>query len=360
MNPEKITEELIRYRTITGISEEIEKGLKFIRSLFGSEFEVEEFENEGVKSLLISHQKTQDVDFLLHGHLDVVSAEKELFEPRTQDGRLYGRGSADMKSGLACLMKVLKELDVEGLALLVTSDEEKGGFNGTGYVIEESDIDPDLVISAEPDDSGSFPSIVTKQKGVFQVKASVTGESAHASKPEKGVNAAEKLIDIYREEIRPLFDHTYEFSTTVNLGKFESGDVMNRVPNSAEIYLDIRYSDQYPKDEVLEDLSDIEGLDVEVTAEAPMMKTSEKNGIVQQLADSIEEVSGVKPGFRSEAFASDMRFFTEKEVPAVCFGPEGYNLHSRDEYVEIGSMEDYCEMLKNFLESSLDRRPEKL
>ena len=358
MTLEQITEKLIRYRTVTGNSREIDEGLKFIRSLFGSEFEVKEFESEGVKSLLIFHQKTQDIDILLHGHFDVVSAEKELFRPRTEDGKIYGRGSADMKSGLACLMKVLKEEGSEGLALLVTSDEEKGGFNGTGNVLEESQIEPDLVISAEPDDSGNFPSVVTQQKGVLQLKVSVTGKSAHASKPKKGENAAEKLIDIYKEEIRPLFNHSQEFPTTVNLGRIESGDVVNRVPNSAEMFLDVRYSDQYPEEEVLKDLRNIECIEVEVTAEAPMMETSQENKTVQRLASSIEKTSGDKPKFRYEAFASDMRFFTENGVPAVCFGPEGYNLHNRDEYVEISSMNDYCEMLKNFLESRLDKRPE--
>ena len=358
MNPEQLTEELIRYRTVTGSSEEIEEGLLFIKKFFNSEFEIREFENEGVKSLLVSSQGTQKIDVLFHGHLDVVEGEEELFEPRNEGERIYGRGSADMKSGLACLMKVLKEEKSQGLGLLVTSDEEKGGFNGTGYVVEEEGLRPELVISAEPDDSKVFPSVVTRQKGVLQVKVSVKGKSAHASKPENGENAAEQIIDIYREKIRPLFDHSHDFPTTVNLGRIKSGDMVNRVPNNAEIYLDIRYSDQYPKGEVLKDLKNLDGIEVEITAEAPMMETSEKNIRVQELEESIEKISGNGPEFRSEAFASDMRFFTEKDIPAICFGPEGYNLHNRDEYVETESLHNYCEILKNFLQSTLDKRPD--
>lgn len=355
MKLKQITEELIKYRTVTGNQKEIDKGLKFIKQFFDTQFKIREFESEGVKSLLISHQKTDSIEVLLHGHMDVVEAEDQLFTPRIEEGRIYGRGAADMKSGLACLMKTLKEEKREGLALLVTSDEEKGGFNGTGHVVEQAALEPEIVISAEPDDSGNFPSIVNIQKGVLQIKASVSGKSAHASKPDKGENAAEKLIEIYIEEIRPLFDHSQEFPTTVNLGKIEAGDVVNRVPNKAEMQLDIRYSDQYPKVEVLRDLRNIRGLEIEVIAEAPMMETSEENKMVQELATSVEITSGNKPEFRSEAFASDMRFFTEKGISAVCFGPEGFNLHSRDEYVEIEGMEIYCEILKNFLESTLDK-----
>ncbi len=354
MNLEKITEELIEYRTVTGELDEIERGLEFIKNFFGSEFAVKTFESEGVKSLLISYEKTEENHILLHGHLDVVEAEEQLFTSRTEEERIYGRGAADMKSGLACLMKILKEKKSEGLALLITSDEEKGGFNGTGYVIEEMDLDPELVISAEPDHSGGFPSIVNRQKGVLQIKASVNGNSAHASKPEKGENAAEKLMNIYREQIKPLFDHEKKFSTTVNLGKIEAGDVVNRVPNKAEINLDIRYSNQYSKEEVLEDLGNIQDLEIEITAEAPMMETSKDEKIIQELTQSVEEVTEDEPEFRSEAFASDMRFFTEKNIPAICFGPEGYNIHGKKEHVVLESLDLYCEILKNFLESELN------
>ena len=354
MKPQKITEELIRYRTGTGNKEEISQALKYLKEQFGTGFTIEEFEKEGVESLLIASKKTEDIEVLLHGHIDVVDAKEELFEPKEMDGKLYGRGSADMKAGISCITEVLKELENQGLGLLITSDEEKGGFKGTGYVIEEEELRPELVISAEPDDSGDFPSIVNKQKGVLQMKVSVEGESAHASKPEKGENAVEELIKLYREKIRPLFDLNQGFATTVNLGKINGGDAVNRVPNYAEMELDIRYCEQYPRDHVLQDIRDIEGLNVQVTAEAPMMKTGPDNKMVESLKKSVEKASGKEPEIRNEAFASDMRFFTEKGISAVCFGPEGYNLHGRDEFVVLESLELYCEILKNFLESELN------
>lgn len=354
MNLKEFTKNLIEHRTVTGNQEEIEDAFRQIETRLSDEFEIVEFCKEGVKSLLIYPRGTEEIKVLLHGHLDVVNADDKLFKPEVEEGKIYGRGSADMKAGVACNVKLMQECGYQGLGLLITSDEEKGGFNGTGYVLEEKNLRPDLVISAEPDDSGEFPSIVNRQKGVLQLKISAEGCSAHASKPEKGENAADELIKIYREEIRPLFESEKDFRTTVNLGKINAGDMVNRVPDHAEMELDIRYSQDYPKNQVLEDLRGIEGLNIEVTAEAPMMYTESGSRTIMALVESVNEVSNKIPEMRDEAFASDMRFFTAMDVPAVCFGPEGYNLHGENEYVDIDSMGTYCEILKNFLESELN------
>lgn len=350
MNAEKITQDLIEFQTVEGNTEQFEKCLDYIEGCFSEDFRFERLEKDGEKSLLIS--RGDDPRVLLHGHIDVVDADKDLFEPEFRDGKIYGRGAADMKSGVACLMKTLEETENREVGLLLTSDEERGGFNGTGHVLEEKDLSPEIVISAEPDDSGNFPSLVTKQKGVLQLRITVEGKSAHASKPEKGENAAEKLIEKYRE-IEQLFSHDKEFSTTVNLGKLFSPGPVNKVPEEAEMELDIRFSQQYPKKKVLSDIRNIEGINVEVLAEAPMMETSEESELVKSLSKSAEEVSGGQIELRKENFASDMRFFTEKGIPAVCFGPKGFNLHGENEFVEFESLEVYCEILKNFLDREL-------
>jgi succinyl-diaminopimelate desuccinylase len=354
MTTSELTEKLVKYQTTAENKEETEKALDFIEELFEDEkFEKQRFKDEGEESLLISFNKGLKPEVLLHGHIDVVEAEKDQFQPYKEDGKLYGRGTADMKSGLACFIHVMKkyaEKDMNpDIALLITSDEERGGFNGTGHLVEKG-LEPEFAISAEPDDSGSFPSIVNKQKGVLQLKIEAEGKSAHGSKPEKGENAAEKLMQKYRE-IKNLFSEG-EYVTTVNLGRFESGEVVNQVPSHAEMHLDVRYSSEYSADDVLNDIRAIDGLNVEVTARAPMLETDAEDKYVERLKSSIEK-SGNEPVLRRENFASDMRFFTEKDVPAVCFGPEGYDLHGENEHVELESLSEYCEILKNFLETTL-------
>lgn len=350
MNVEELTEELVKLETVEGNSEEVEEGLQLVEKELPQDFELQRFEKEGEKSLLATRGEPQ---ILLHGHIDVVEAEDSLFQPETRNGKLYGRGTADMKSGIACILKAVQQTMAQGLGVLITSDEERGGFNGTGHVIEETGIEPELAISAEPDDSGHFPSIVTEQKGVLQLELKASGENAHASKPGKGDNAADKLLKKYLE-FRKRFNSDADFGTTISLGNISVEGPVNQIPDSALLQVDIRYSGQYPKEKILEDLEEIEGLEYEVLAEAPMLETSEEESGVQALKNSAEEVSGEKVEFRRENFASDMRFFTERGVPAVCFGPEGYNLHAEDEYVKVDSLKIYCEILKNFLESELN------
>ena len=350
MNLEEMVKELVKLETVEGNQEQIEKGLQIVEKELPEDFDIQRFEKEGEKSLLATRGEPE---IILHGHIDVVDAEDDLFQPEASDGKIYGRGTADMKAGIACIVKAVQETRTQNIGVLVTSDEERGGFNGTGYVLEETGIEPELAISAEPDDSGNFPSIVTKQKGVMQLQLKASGENAHASKPGKGVNAAEKLVEKYME-FRSGFDHSAEFGTTINLGNISAEGPANQIPDEASLQVDIRYSGQYTKEEVLEDLQQIEDLEYEIPAEAPMLQTSEDTPEVKALKGAAEEVSSGEVQFRRENFASDMRFFTEKNVPAVCFGPEGYNLHAEDEYVKIDSLKIYCEILKNFLESELN------
>ena len=348
MNIEEMVKELVKLETIEGNHEEVEEGLQLVERELPEDFEIQRFEEKGEKSLLATKAEPE---IILHGHIDVVDAEDDLFQPEAHDAKIYGRGTADMKAGIACIVKAAQGVEASNIGVLVTSDEERGGFNGTGHVLEETGIEPELAISAEPDDSGSFPSIVTKQKGVLQLQLEASGENAHASKPSKGVNAAEELVERYTE-FRSGFDHGAEFGTTINLGNMSAEGPANQIPDEATLQVDIRYSGQYTKEEVLEDLEQIEGLKYEILAEAPMLQTSEDIPVVKALKDAAEEVSGGEVEFREENFASDMRFFTE--VPAVCFGPEGYNLHAEDEYVKVDSLKIYCEILKNFLESELN------
>ena len=349
MKPEELTQELVKLRTVEGNTEEVEKGLQIVEREIPDSFEVQRFEKEGEKSLLATRGEPE---ILLHGHIDVVEASNSLFNSETRGGKIYGRGTADMKSGIACMIKTLQEADISNIGLLITSDEERGGFNGTGHILEETGIEPELAISAEPDDSGYFPSIVTKQKGVLQLELKASGKNAHASKPEKGVNAAEKLLNQY-SRFRENFDHDAEFPTTISLGNMSAEGPTNQIPDEAVMQVDIRYSKQYPAEEILKDLEEIQGLEHEVVAKAPMLETSEENSLVKALKKESEKVTG-ETQFRKENFASDMRFFTEKGVSAVCFGPEGYNLHAGDEYVEVESLEICCEILKNFLQSELN------
>lgn len=347
----ELTEKLVRFRSTNDNIEEIENCLEFIEDYFsGPEFTVERYENEGIPSMVITFGH-EDPDLMLHGHIDVIEAPDEMFEPERRDGKLYGRGTADMKAGVAALMVAMKDLKDEkpSIGLMIVSDEERGGFNGAGYLFSEH-YSPEFAISAEPNNIDGYLDIITDQKGIFQVKVSTEGLSAHGSRPWNGENAMEKFMEKWPEITGLFSDHEQgsEWVTTVNLGKVRAGESTNKVPEKTEAWLDIRTAEEYPNDEVLEDLESIEGLKVEESLNESMFSTDQDNPYVQALKSSAEKfeenckVSRKEPG-------SDMRFLTENGIPAVVFGPEGYNAHAPNEYATIESLEDYYSIIMDFV-----------
>ncbi|MFB6159196.1 MAG: M20 family metallopeptidase [Candidatus Nanohalobium sp.] len=350
----ELTEGLVKFKSTNDDLKEINRCLDFIEDYFSEpEFEIHRHENEGIPSIVITFGD-KNPDLMLHGHIDVIEAPDEMFQPEREDGKLYGRGTGDMKAGVAALMQVMKDLKDKqpSVGLMIVSDEEKGGFNGAGYLFEEH-YSPEFAVSAEPNNQEGYMDIITDQKGILWLKVTAKGLSAHGSRPWNGENAAEKFMEKW-PDIRDLFaDHEdgEKWVTTVNLGKIESGESTNKVPEKCESWIDIRTAREYPNEEVLEDIRSIEGLEVEESLNESMLSTNHDNRHVQALKSSAEKfeeeckISRKEPG-------SDMRFLTEHGIPAVVFGPEGYNAHAPNEYAVIDSLGDYYRIMMDFVEKN--------
>jgi succinyl-diaminopimelate desuccinylase len=344
-----ITKKLVKFQTVKGNDEEFEKAFEYIEEYFsGTGLEIERFEFDGVQSMVISTE--EDPEIMFHGHIDVVPASEEMFEPRTEDGKIHGRGTADMKGGVAVLMKLLKEKSGEGksLGLMIVTDEEKGGFKGAKELSEK--FSPEFFISAEPNNTDGYLEIINEQKGVMKIDISAEGKNAHASRPWKGENAVEKLWEKFRQFRKNFSTRKKDWGTTVNIGTFKAEGATNVVPDKAEAGLDIRFTEKYGPEQVKEDLESLEGLNFEVNAEEPMLKTDEKNQYVQLLKEASEEALGDDVSVTRKEPASDARHFSRKGVPSVVFGPEGYEVHEDGEYVVVSSFEDYYRALENFVE----------
>ncbi|WEL23508.1 M20 family metallopeptidase [Candidatus Nanohalovita haloferacivicina] len=348
----ELTKDLVSFKSTNDNLEEINNCLNFIEDYFsGPEFEVFRHESEGIPSMVVTFGE-ENPDLMLHGHIDVIEAPDEMFETNIEDGKLYGRGTGDMKAGVAALMQVMKDLKDEkpSVGLMIVSDEEVGGFNGAGHLFGEH-YSPEFAVSAEPNNIEGYLDIIADQKGILQLKVSTEGLSAHGSRPWNGENAAESFMEKW-PEIKNLFeDHQdgEKWVTTVNLGKVRAGESTNKVPEKAEAWLDIRTAREYPNEEVIEDIRGIEGLSVDqVNLDESMLSTAHDNKFIQALKSSAEgfedecRVSRKEPG-------SDMRYLTENGIPAVVFGPEGYNAHSPDEYAVIDSFGDYYSIMMDFV-----------
>ena len=323
--------------------------------LRGMNAEVRLIEYEGTPSLLTLPARIP-ARVLLMSHIDVVSADPDQFEPHEQAGKLYGRGSLDDKYAVALslvlLEQHLREMHQQGkgqqdlpFGLLITSDEEAGGFNGAGRILPT--LDPRFVILL---DGGSPDEVVVKQKGFAKLRLVSRGRAAHGSQPWLGENAIEKLIDDY-VKFRALFDadQAEGWHRTVNLSILHSGrpgtaESFNQVPDYAEAILDVRYTERDDLDALISGLREEASSEVIVEARGPVF--------IGDQSPYLDRLLEVAPHVRlgSTHSASDARFLTENGIPGIVWGAGGdESAHSPDEHVDLHSVQQLYDDLDRFL-----------
>jgi len=349
-----LTANLVEYRTTESRPAEIDACLSHVLDFFADEaVDIERFEHAGVPSAVVSLDGSRSPDLVFHGHLDVVPAADSLFTPRhIDDGELSGRGTADMKGGLAAMMHVVRDLsrraDPPSLALMVVTDEERGGHGGARYLLDEVGYDPAFCITGEPNNLDGYLDIVYRQKGVIRLDLTATGASAHAATPEQGENAIAALMDAH-PEIRAVFAaENGDWPTTVNYGLIEGGTSVNQVPDTATLRLDVRYPDADARDRVLTALRAIDGLTVESAGHGAPVDTDPGDPYVRGLQRHAERVIGRDVNLVRKPHTSDLRHFATHGVPGVAFGPEAYGSHEGYEYLVLDSVPDYCRTLAAF------------
>lgn len=317
-----------------------------------SSFKVKEFTKDGVKSLLFYNTESLPEKFkiILNGHLDVVEASDSQYKPVQKNGRLYGRGAYDMKTAVAVMISVFKDLAYKvdyPLGLQLVTDEEIGGFKGTKYQIEEG-IKADFVIAGENTDL----KINHKSKGIVWMKIKTKGKSAHGAYPWLGDNAIWKMhkaLSIIEKNF-PIPNREV-WKTTVNLSMIETTNkTYNKVSDDCTAYLDIRYIPEDVKGIVKTITKQLEGLaDIEVVLQEPSHSTKETNLYIKTLEKSINDVTKNKAELVSKHGASDIRHFNQINVEGVTFGPIGEGHHSDNEWVDLKSINDYYQILYSFL-----------
>lgn len=326
-----------------------------IASDFLHEFHIERLKDDDTESLLIYNQETRPERFtvILNGHLDVVPGTPQQFVPRMQDGKLLGRGVHDMKGGAAAAMVIFKEIARElsyPIALQLVTDEEIGGFHGTGYQVAQG-ISGEFIIAAEPTNF----LISNKAKGIVWLRVTFTGLSAHSAYLWDGENAVEKmhafLSEIWKRYPIPRKE---EWRTTVNVScSSTKNTAYNKVPDTCEIAMDIRYIPHptITPDIIIEEIKSLapKGADVHIALNEPAQYTQETNEYITKLASSIREHTGRNAQLGNEHWGSDVRFYTARGVPAVTFGPVGGGLHTDNEWLDTTSLDPYAHIIKSFL-----------
>lgn len=351
-----LSKELIRFKTMHSKPEEIKRCASYIEDyLKDNDIIYRRLEYNQIPSIVVMPPNDY-APVLLMAHIDVVDAPDEMFEPVEKDGKLFGRGSIDDKYAAALSLVLVKEYlhrlksrnqGSEDLpfGILITGDEEIGGANGVQMALKE--IKTDFAIAL---DGGSIEKIVVKEKGIVQLKLIARGKTAHGARPWLGVNAIENLIDDYMI-LKKYFDLSTpdHWHRTLNFGRIQAGESLNQVPDYAEAFFDIRYTENDDMEDVVRQLRDKIRGELIVEKKEPLFIGGETPYLDLLLEISPKTAVGFEHG------ASDARFLSDHGIKGIVWGANGdMSQHSTDEHANIDSVYELYRVLDAFVERLVD------
>lgn len=306
----------------------------------------------GFPSLYLSTKGTFSPDILLAAHIDVVNGFYELTE---KDEKIYGRGVFDMKFAIASFIVALNRLRSEmsslNLAVLITSDEEVGGDNGTKAFIDRG-LRPKVVVLPDGSENWGFEEA---SKGVWQLRIESKGKTGHGAYPWTGKNAVEEIVSFLIElkshfptEPCDIEDHRH---STMNIGKIEGGSVANQIPDSAYALVDIRFTSKEERNRIADVINRITDPNIEintlVTGEAHNI--DRKNPYLLSFTGTVKDLLDINPSFSISHGASDARFFATEKIPVILTRPRGGEAHGEGEWIEAEDVERFTEVIEKFI-----------
>jgi len=307
---------------------------------------------------------------ILNGHTDVVSPGDENlwsdspWSGNIHQGRIFGRGAADMKSGLAAGIFALDALNRSGIQLngnlmvQCVAGEETGGCGTLAAIVEGYQADAAIVI--EP----TRLTICPVQSGALSFRLTVKGKSVHACMKNKGINAIEKFIPLFQavEAFNTARHHHYQnplypdplnvAPTCINV--VNAGDWPSTIPDKLEA--DGRFG-VFPHESVVEAKEQFETMIQQAAEKDPWLKqhppgiewregqfepgqTTLDAPIIKTIANCHHTIKGKKPGMEGVTYGSDLRLFTNHaRIPAVLYGPgDVLDAHTVDESISIAEI----------------------
>jgi acetylornithine deacetylase/succinyl-diaminopimelate desuccinylase-like protein len=300
-----------------------------------------------------------------HGHFDVVPAQDPAqFRPQRRDGRITGRGSADMKGGLVSMLYgalAARELGLLGdlrIVLHFVCDEETGSVAGSGHLREAGLIDPAAVAMLTAEPTGGV--IWHACRGAITLRVQTTGREAHVGYVHQGINAFEHMIQIaapltalshellQRRTSVPVESPEAAGSMLVVGGQAGAGAGFNAVPGSAWFSVDRRFN---PEEELEQELARLTGMigeaadaagatvDVDVLQAQPSGSTDEAHPTAQALAACVDTVEGAAPTFQLCPGVLDTRWYSQLGIPAFAYGGGRLDIsHGPEEYIDEAAM----------------------
>lgn len=295
--------------------------------------------------------------FYFSGHYDVVPAQTPAqFQPSVRGENLFGRGSSDMKGGLAAMIYAAAAARDQGLltagriGIVLVPDEETAGPRGSRYLESRGLLGKNGIGMLTPEPTGGI--VWNANRGAISLRAAMRGKPAHVGRQFEGVNAFERALpavmriaeikkEVERRETQyQITPPAARKSILLMGGRAEGGTNFNVTPESFSFTIDRRINPEERLDEEKERLmSELQNFEVEVLQYEPAAATLEQDPLGQILARNILNVTGKKAAFELCPGLLETRFYAARGIPAFAYGPGLLTVsHGPNEFIPIRNM----------------------
>jgi succinyl-diaminopimelate desuccinylase len=356
--------DLIRIPSITGDEAQIGAHVADICQAMGLEVEIVEAEPGRPNVVARWESGLPGPHLLLNDHLDMVPPgpleywTHQPFDADVADGRIYGRGAIDTKSGVTTLLMAIKaaretKLPICGrLTLVFSCDEEVGGRLGMQHLARNGYLNSaDMAVVAEP----TSLEVEIGTKGRLHLEITTRGIATHGARPWLGHNAIDDMAEVIRElgllaaeletRTHPLLGHA-----TLNVGRIDGGTVANMVPNKCVLGLDRRLLPEEDPDAAEAEIAAIlecvkarrPGFDASLQRHVwwPGYAIDPSEPVVRAACEAVEKVIGKPPVVRGKDAGTDASWINVLAgIPVVMFSPgDGFTAMNADENVGIDDL----------------------
>ncbi|MDY6510892.1 succinyl-diaminopimelate desuccinylase [Acinetobacter faecalis] len=338
-------------------------------------FNIENMRFDDVDNLW-ARKGTKAPVFCFAGHTDVVPTgsldawNSDPFAPEIRDGKLYGRGSADMKTALAAMVVaserfVKKHPNHKGsIAFLITSDEEGPSINGTVKVIETLEArneKMDWCLVGEPSSTNKLGDIVKNgRRGSLNANLTVKGKQGHVAYPHLAVNPIHSFSKALAELCETVWDNGNEYfpATTFQVSNINSGTgATNVIPGTLNTLFNFRYSTEVTAEELKActlEILDRHNVEYEISWTLSGLPFLTPVGeLVNAAKSAILNVTGVETKLSTSGGTSDGRFIAPTGAQVLELGVLNATIHQINEHVNVDDLEPLAEIYEQILENLL-------
>lgn len=327
-------------------------------------------------NVIVTLDSGSDVTLLLESHFDIVPPGPNWIHPpfklTIEEGKAYGRGSADNKSGIAAAIGAMRQLAKEdldiNLKLVAGVDEEIGGKYGVDYVMSDYGLKGEAALVVD----AGIERLYLGASGVLWGKIRIEGKQGHAGYPFKAKNAIDEtvrllgVLETYKRSVnkKESFLHAPpeaprpfvwgRFSVTMISG----GEKENIIPGECEIRFDRRLLPEEPLEEAENELQNSFEkackeanchASLEITSRLPGYHTAQDLPFVQTVSDNIRKTIGQKLPYAAELGGNDGSFFAKNGIPVLCYGTIRADTcyHGVDEFVYLEDIKIIRDLIVN-------------